>query len=210
MKKIFTIISFLILFPCIILGAMEDAELVVKPGGKSFLDPSGRVMETRDLVFRDTLTGEEKNYYIDDPDLTSLTRLRILLEEASSLRETQNISLINFTEMTRMLTFMRENPPADCIGFAHAVGGVPYVFEEFDKRNWAILKVDVRANILKNGDVIALTKDTELDEPLHFAIYLGEDLFISKYGPDGKLIVTTLEAMEEVFRPEHVLLIKPR
>ena len=44
----------------------------------------------------------------------------------------------------------------------------------------------------------------------HYAVYLGQGLYISKFGYIGPLIVTSLEAMKYAYDADQIWIIRPR
>lgn len=59
-------------------------------------------------------------------------------------------------------------------------------------------------NDLKSGDTIAITqKSTNGGRmPMHYAIYLGDGLFLSKMGAGGRIIVNSFETMKFLYMTE--------
>jgi len=106
----------------------------------------------------------------------------------------------------RILNYLRLGHPClpfDCSSFVHYMNGVDFHFGEFDDRRW-VVETLTDEGLLKEGDTILLGHNRKTFT--HGAIYLGDGLYLSKFGPDGPLIITDVPAMKigfggnEVFR----------
>lgn len=80
------------------------------------------------------------------------------------------------------------------------MNGVDYLFGKFDNQKWVVEKLDVSS--LKIGDTIIIGRDRQT--LTHFAIYIGEGLYLSKFGSSGPLIVTDIPAMKIGFGGDEV------
>lgn len=109
---------------------------------------------------------------------------------------------------TQLLKYLMNPPePCDCNCFAHAINNVKFKMGIFDDSSWMITKF-VGESYLYPGDTIYIEKAK--DTFTHFAVYLGQGLYISKFGYRGPLIVTSLEAMKYAYDADQVWIIRPR
>lgn len=58
---------------------------------------------------------------------------------------------------------------------------------------------------LKPGDLIAIANAKQLT---HFAVYLGNNLFLSRYGTGGPVLITSLDHMLEFYQSDLVVLFR--
>ena len=142
---------------------------------------------------------------------------------SSDLSNTQSVEVLMRSEtgferitlpekmLERIAQYIREESKSplkdfDCSSFVHFVADVPHEFAHFDAEKWNITPLDESA--LKAGD-IAMIVDTdnpasfETSKIMHLAIYLGSNLYISKFGDSGKLIIANMEEMKKGFNGNH-------
>lgn len=86
--------------------------------------------------------------------------------------------------------------PFDCNCFAHLLNGVAYKFESFQTRLWSLEQV-VDPSLIRVGDTLLLGYSQR--EITHVAVNIGAELYISKFGVDGPVLVTTLEALQVIY-----------
>lgn len=86
--------------------------------------------------------------------------------------------------------------PFDCNCFAHLLNGVTYKFESFQTRLWSLEQV-VDSDAIRIGDTLLLGYSK--NEITHVAVNIGEGLYISKFGIDGPVLVTTIEALQLIY-----------
>lgn len=101
----------------------------------------------------------------------------------------------------------RGERPVDCNGFVHYLNGVNYVFGTFHYAQWDISEF-LNDETIKVGESI-LMRDSVKDTK-HLAIYLGSGLYLSKGGPKGDLVVTSLESMRSLWGGKEVVVIRPK
>lgn len=120
-------------------------------------------------------------------------------------------------QLDRMATYLRVNPSQDqqfdCASFVHYVNDVPYQFGHFKPDAWQISSY-MNDNDISTGETILITKkpylsEAKADDITHFAIYLGDGVYLSKFGVSGKLIAATLPEMQRGFGGEHIFRLKP-
>ena len=96
--------------------------------------------------------------------------------------------------------------PCDCNCFAHYVNEVDFEFGRLKNSSWITSEISTEA-ILSPGDTIMIGKSE--NEITHLAVYLGEGLYLSKFGTFGGLIVTTLRGMKMGFGGTKTWLTRP-
>ncbi len=94
----------------------------------------------------------------------------------------------------------------DCASFAHAANGIPYESPKYDPSNW--VQSDFDGNI-NPGETIIMEDKNKPNLFNHFAIYLGDGLYISKFGSSGPLIVSDVDGMRKGFGSDKVFKLKP-
>ena len=115
--------------------------------------------------------------------------------------------------------FIRENSKNkkeefDCVSFVHFVNDMPYERGHFNPLYWDISFLSDDNN-LKSGDTIFIASpqnpaNFNAKEITHFAIYLGDELYLSKGGSAGPMIVTTLEEMKHGYKGMYPFIAKPK
>lgn len=152
---------------------------------------------------------DDATYFLHDlkpQDIPPETQVEIRLRMS---RKTVSINLSE--EMNqRIVSYLRAggppSSPFDCNCFAHYMNGVGYIFGKFYNDKWVISTFEGNRS-LKPGDTILIGKNG--DDFSHLAIYLGHDLYLSKFGSIGPLLVTTLPAMILNFEAKRVVKITP-
>ncbi|MFA6393728.1 MAG: hypothetical protein WCW25_02565 [Patescibacteria group bacterium] len=149
----------------------------------------------------------------------------------SNLSRTDNIQVLMRTDqglknirlpeqmLSNIARFIREDSKPreerfDCASFAHLVNDIPYEFGNYQAKNWDMRLLSDENN-LKPGDTIAIANT---DNPnnfsngdiTHFGIYLGDSLYLSKFGNKGKLIVANLEEMKKGFGGDYFFQANPK
>lgn len=95
----------------------------------------------------------------------------------------------------------------DCNSFVHFVTGVPYEYGKFSTDQWILSRID-HQNPIQLGDVILIGYgDREIN---HVAINIGDDLFISKFGASGPVLVTDLTTLQMAYGGLGLLSAKPK
>lgn len=92
----------------------------------------------------------------------------------------------------------------DCASFAHAANGIPYEFSKLKNENW--IREDFDRDTMRPGDTVAICDSSTDDNHqfVHFAIYVGDDLYLSKFGSSGPLIVANVDEMKAGFSGDFV------
>lgn len=137
------------------------------------------------------------------------------------MRTDQGLKNIHLPEqmLSNIARFIREDSKPreerfDCGSFAHFINDIPYQFSNYRAESWDMRLLNDENN-LKPGDTIALTKtdnpnDFSDGDITHFAIYLGDSLYLSKFGSKGKLIVANLEEMKKGFGGDYFFQANPK
>jgi len=101
----------------------------------------------------------------------------------------------------RLIEYFRISPlkPFDCYSFGHFLNSVSYGLRFFSLSKWE--KCFFNENLLQTGDsiVIFTIKDGSIKKFNHFAIYIGNGLYLSKGGVSGPLVVSDLDIMKSAF-----------
>lgn len=98
----------------------------------------------------------------------------------------------------------------DCASFAHAANGISYTFADFDPNKWNFSSFS--DSDIKAGDTILITGEPEITSQdfKHFAIYLADGLYLSKFGETGNLIVNDLPSLKKLFDGDNIHLAAPK
>lgn len=101
----------------------------------------------------------------------------------------------------RLLEYLNYGPqtrPFDCMDFGHFLADVPYMHGEFDRKHWKFEDI-TDGRDFQPGDLVALA-DGEPEKPSvqlkHAGVYLGNGLFIWKFGSINGLFVSDLSSMK--------------
>jgi hypothetical protein len=104
----------------------------------------------------------------------------------------------------RLLEYLNFGPqtrPFDCFDFAHWVVGMPHVHGVFEWTQWHFQDV-LDGRDFEVGDLagVGLVGDAgKMREVKHLGVYIGNGLFLWKFGPNHGLFVSDLAAMKEGF-----------
>ncbi len=153
-------------------------------------------------------SGNQKGHLhaLTGVDIPNHSRLHLSIETARGKKTV----LLPEAMSARILDYLRlgraPSSPFDCNCFAHYMNGVDYLFGKFDRQKWVVEPM-VDESSLKEGDTIIIGHDRQM--LTHFAIYLGEGYYLSKFGSSGPLIVADLPAMKIGFGGEVVFRTHP-
>lgn len=95
--------------------------------------------------------------------------------------------------------------PYDCNMFAHDMNGVPCRMGWFDRDQWHV-KANDHSKLLP-GDTIMITANGYF---VHFAIYVGQRFYLSKFGTRGSLFLADLQQMKQFYDGDAVYCIIPK
>lgn len=140
-------------------------------------------------------------------DLSNTKFLSVFLREQDQTKEVALPEVM----LERMAYYMANKAkmkgPFDCVSFAHMINGIPYEFGKYNSANWEMTPFNGYLNV---GDTISIcNSDSESRRDNHFAIYVGDGLYLSKFGGPGPLIVTDLTEMKKGFDGDLVYKMKP-
>ncbi len=167
---------------------------------------SGRMFKIYQIrVGRHNPNGSADYYKLSD--LSNTDQIEISMRDQSGTRD------INLPEeiLGKIAAFIREDHRRegkfDCSSFVHFANGIPYEFGSLVISKWDVSDFD--ESQLLPGDSVMISKDPEHTDVTHLALYLGEGLYLSKFGNGGKLIVTTMRNMKKAFEGKYVFRIQP-
>ena len=146
----------------------------------------------KDVEIYDKSSREKINYYEgSDFDLSNLWEMDIIIQS-------QKINL-SYEETNNIAKFIREGLYfLDCRGFVELVKNFTFIF----KRQGFIPFSQDQISV---GDVLYMSKGKNT----HFAIYLGNNIYMSKYGSVyDKVFVTTLEQMASAYAGYDLYIVK--
>ncbi len=110
----------------------------------------------------------------------------------------------------RILDYLRVGGPAsspfDCFCFVHSLNGLDFPFARFDLREWQVEKLADESSV-KIGDTIMTGHDVR--SFTHLAIYIGDGVYLSKFGVSGPLIVADIPAIKTGFGGEELFKVVP-
>lgn len=117
----------------------------------------------------------------------------------------------------RLAYYMREQNNIktyfDCASFAHLLNSVDYTPKMFYPHKFIIENIsNENLHNLQTGDTLFISESSNPKnyKATHFAIYLGKNLHISKFGPSGKLIVTDMDNMMKGFGGNYIFKMIPK
>lgn len=112
---------------------------------------------------------------------------------------------------TSLLEYLSKGQPRevfDCEGFVHYLNGCVNNFDRLGLHRGNYSKAVISTSELKPWNTIGMQGILiDIQAYLHFAFYIGNDLFLSKASIDGALIVTDLESMKREYDAPDVFLI---
>ena len=97
----------------------------------------------------------------------------------------------------------------DCVSFAHYLNNISHSYGHFDRDLW-IIPESSQNDDFHTGDTVAIAKDRQAIKISHFAIYLDDGIFISKFGRGGDVLCATLTQMIAVYQSPHIFKLKPK
>lgn len=183
--------------------------MIIKDGqSRTKHTPTGVIVDTKPFVI-------SKRFVNQAWHIGNLNNLRNIGEIDLSFLENGRSKKIDLPK--RMLERLRNylsrkvyiTDKYDCADFAHEMNGVEFTHADYDPEKW--VTISYYGN-LKPGDTIAMKQKSNSNPKHydHFAIYLGDDLYLSKHGSIGPLIVTGLEEMKKLFESDTVYQVTPK
>jgi hypothetical protein len=128
------------------------------------------------------------------------TNLELRMQDADD--EYKKLNLPDSVSL-RLLEYLNYGPPSkpfDCTSFAHFIRKIPYLYGSFDTSKWDYLDFENPRNLSPDTTVIIWKEITgQPSEPVHFALYLGNSVFLWKFGTRIGLFVSDLYSMQQAF-----------
>ncbi|MDD2935627.1 MAG: NlpC/P60 family protein [Candidatus Pacebacteria bacterium] len=146
----------------------------------------------KDVEIYDKSSRKKINYYEgSDFDLSNLWEMDIIIQS-------QKANLV-YVETNNIAKFIRESLYfLDCRGFVELVKNFTFILKKQEAVPFSQDQISV-------GDVLYMSKG----ENAHFAIYLGNNIYLSKYGSIyDKIFVTTFEQITSVYENYDLYIIK--
>ncbi len=182
-----------------------------------FVIDTSRPIKVRDGDSEDTFTVYDIGMGRGLPDgaasyyaLNNLSKTK-KLEIVIAIKDVLKIVELPEAMLERIATFIQEDHKRegkfDCGSFVHFANGIDYEFSQFFIGKWDITDFDEQNMV--SGDSIMISKDPEHMNVTHLAIYLGDGLYLSKFGVGGKLIATTMDEMKKGFAGQYAFKMRP-
>ncbi|MCX6991400.1 MAG: hypothetical protein NTX49_10145 [Chlamydiae bacterium] len=92
----------------------------------------------------------------------------------------------------------------NCSDFVKGAHGHPYKHQHFDFGEWDARPLSTSRAV--SGDVVQIGSNSNI----HFAIYLRDDLYLSKLGDKGGFVISSLEEMTRAYQSDKVVLLRPK
>jgi hypothetical protein len=115
---------------------------------------------------------------------------------------------------TRLLEYLNYGPqtrPFDCFDFAHWIAGVPHVHGVFEWKRWVFQDV-ANGRDFEVGDLAGVGRAGEqgqMREVRHLGVYIGNGLFLWKFGTKNGLFVSDLASMQMGFEGPDAKRLRP-
>lgn len=173
----------------------------------------GRRFNVKDITLgRSRLEGSFSYYRLSN--LSKTESVEVLMRTGSEIKKIDLPQIM----LERIASFLKrgqkKDEKFDGGSFVHYVSNIPYNLGAFHSKDWDVSRF---VNIskfteeqLKAGDIIMISKDDYHQQITYYGIYLGEGLYLSKFGNKGKLIVANLKEMRKSFGGKNVFQIKPK
>lgn len=171
---------------------------------------SGVQFKVRYITLGRTRLDKPFSYY-QLSDLSHTTNADVMMRDGTDLKAVE-LPEGMFDKIAQHLR--KENKPRDgrfdCGDFVHFVNDIPYKSSQFRPELWNIDSLNSEDN-LSPGDTVFISHS---DNPnsngiTHFAIYMGHNLYLSKFGNTGRLIAASLDEMKKGFGGDFVFKATP-
>ena len=170
-------------------SGLEKIQLIISSDEESLLShTSAGMIHRKKIEIRDKFSGEIIDYYTDNPDLSGLAEIELVIKEGAMEKSVS----WPYMDLENLKNFFRGKEVSNCAGLVNLIKGNDLADFRLPENDWVLIE----DNPPIAGDVIVLSKDADSSEADHYAVYLGENLYLSKYGAIEKLIVVTLEEMK--------------
>lgn len=158
-----------------------------------------------------TLVGRNRPPHTNLSVLEKITRIQQLEIAIQGRFFKKQVRLPNEIQ-DRLVEYFKYQPDQmelyDCVSFVYFIKRMPYEYGNFDINQWNFTPIK-NERILRIGDVILITEGP-LENLLfrHMAIYIGDGIYMSKFGTTGGIIFATLEEMNTGFSGNTAFLAK--
>lgn len=137
-------------------------------------------------------SGEVFNYSDENKDrLKKIISVEIIIRKGN----TEGIVSLPYIELNNLAAFLRDGGVMNCASFISKIKEDFQADFKLFEDEWLLIE----NQSLYPGDVAALGEDGNCNKAIHYAIYLGEDLYLSRYNMTGILVVASLKEMEDDF-----------
>jgi hypothetical protein len=167
-------------------GARNEDSQVIVPVYLTYLDYQGAT----------NVPLHDFSHMTNDTCTSLDIRMQGIDDEYHNLPLPENIS-------QRLLEYLNYGPsskPFDCASFVHFIHKRPYLYGSYDENKWDCADFDSPRD-LSPGTAVIVWKETDGQPPeaVHFGLYLGNAVFLWKFGPRIGLFVSDLDSMQEAF-----------
>ncbi|MCB0318178.1 MAG: C40 family peptidase [Bdellovibrionales bacterium] len=137
-------------------------------------------------------------------------RLELVLSDLNGVDHYLKLPSKQTEKLRRYLLYGAPSKPFDCASFAHYMLDIPFEFASFENDHWNAAQASPET--FYPGAVVAIGSSSYFSRKkiTHFSIYLGDGLFISKFGVFGTLVITNLEEMKKAFGGKYVFMLEPK
>lgn len=193
-------------------GLKEErvTRLIIEKDG----EVSGHTIRDQEVDGRPVTLGrhypEGSVSYYKIHNLSNTQKLEVFMREGNELRKIE----LPEDMLERMAEYIKVEHKfkniLDCFCFACIANDTPTKSYDDLQNEWDMTKPS--ESELKPGDTIVILDDGKFhaSRPTHFAIYLGDDLYISKAGFEGRLMVADIDEMVDCFGGKYVSKITPK
>ena len=179
-------------------GGLEKIQLIVSLNEESPLShETVGIIHRNKIEIRDKFSGDVIDYYGDNPDLSGVAEVEIVIKDGAM----EKSIAWPYMDLNNLVNFFRGRKVSNCAGFVNMIKGKEVADFRLPESDW----IPIESNSPGVGDVVALSEEKNCSKAGHYAIYLSDDLYFSKYGAVEKPIIATMEEMQSKFRSKCVL-----
>lgn len=159
---------------------------------------SGQPMEAKQIsIGRRYFTSQS---YYNLKNLSKTERVEVLIRDSNEIYRAD----LPEKMLDRLADFIREKENIqecfDCSSFVYGLNDIPNLSEEPISDKWRVQRIAGESQLIPGDSVMILGDKTEKGfEVEHFAIYIGEGLYLSKFGDEGPMIAATREEMQNFY-----------
>lgn len=138
-------------------------------------------------------SGEVFNYSEENKDrLKKIISVEVIIRKGDA----ESVVSLPYIELNNLAAFLRDEGTMNCASFVSKIKEDFRADFNLFEDEWPLIENQP----LYPGDVVALGEDGNCTKAIHYAIYLGEDLYLSRYNMTGILVVSSLKKMEDAFQ----------